>query len=454
MKTIVSLSLFLFPFFVYSQTAKPVTTDSVHKEVISLQNELTKLKKLKFSGWVQAQFQIADQRGIETYTGGSNFNANTDKRFSVRRGRLKAVYDNGLSLYNMQIDISERNVQMREFFVRFTDKWCKTFSLTTGMFNRPFGYEISYSSSLRESPERARISQSVFFNERDLGTWLTIQRPEGKKLHFLKLDLAMVSGTGIAHVNNMGAAVANSSNNTQNNTSGGNDFDFQKDFIGRLSAKKVSKNKKITVSGGLSYYNGGYRTGNKFIYSNGIDSLGVKGFTVDSTSTNNGSIVKREHYGADFQLMIESKAGITEFRAEYIAGTLPGLGFRTYNMVPYSQPIVPIYYRDFNGANINLSQRFGKGNKHQVIVKYDWYDPNINLKGKEITGLNGTTTADVRFDTWGFGYLYYYDDNVKISFYYDMVTNESTMISDTNPIKDFSKDIKDNVLTVRVQYKF
>jgi hypothetical protein len=250
---------------------------------------------------------------------------------------------------------------------------------------------------------------------------------------------------------NLGAAVASPTNNTQNNTSGGNDFDFQKDFIGRISATKTNKTKKLTVSGGLSYYNGGYRSGSDVIFKN---SSSIKGFTSDTLSTNIGSIVKRTHYGADFQLKFESKVGITEFRAEYIMGEMPGLGFRTYNSTPYSQPVTPIFYRDFDGANINLSHRFGKNNKHQLIVKYDWYDPNKNLEGKEITGLNGTTTTDVRFDTWGFGYLYYLDENVKLSVYYDMVTNESTMISDVNQLKDFSKDIKDNVLTLRVQYKF
>jgi len=432
---------------------KEVSLDTLSKEVTELKSDVSKLKKLKFSGWVQTQFQVADQRGVETYAGGSNFNANVDKRFSVRRGRLKAVYDNGLSLYNIQIDISERNVQMREMFVKLTDPWTKSFQLTTGMFNRPFGYEIAFSSSVRESPERARISQSVFFNERDLGVWLTFQRPAGTKLHFLKLDAAMVSGTGITNVNNLGAAVADPNKNTQNNTSGGNDFDFQKDFIGRISAEKTNSKKTMTIGGGVSYYNGGYRTGNKQIWSNGVDTNGVKGFTVDSSDSNLGSIVKRIHYGADFQINLTTKLGKTSFRAEYIAGQLPGLGYRTYNSVPYSQPVNPIYYRDFDGGNVNLSHQFGK-TKHQLIVKYDWYDPNKNLEGTEITGLNGTTAVDVRFDTWGFGWLYHLDNNVKISVYYDMVKNEITKISDTNPLKDFSKDIRDNIVTFRVQYKF
>ncbi len=423
--------------------------DTLANSVTKLQNEINSLKKLKIIGWTQVQFQIADQTGIETYAGGSNFNANVDKRFSVRRGRIKFVYDNGLSLCNLQIDVSERNVQLREFFAKLTDPWLKTFSLTTGMFNRPFGHEISFSSSLRESPERARWEQTLFFNERDLGTWLTVQAPNSSPLHFLKLDAAMVSGTGIANVNNLGASVADTRNNTQNNTSGGNDFDFQKDFIGRISAEKSSANQKITISGGASYYDGGYRTGNDSIYRNE-----GKGFVLNASSSNKGSIVHRIHYGADFQLSLGLPFGTTVLRAEYVSGQMPGLGFRTYNSVPYSQPITPIYIRNFEGANFYFVQKILQ-TKHQFVVKYDWYDPNTKISGGDI-GAKGsnTTTTDVRFDTWGLGWLYYWDANVKLSAYYDLASNEKTLITNADPRKDFSKDIKDNVVTLRIQYKF
>jgi len=448
-----AIALLLLNNSLIAQTKDSVITptDTLAKEISNFNTEIKSLKKLKLSGWIQAQYQIADQRGVETYAGGSNFNANVDNRFSVRRGRLKAVYDNGLSLYSMQIDISERNVQMREMFVKFTDPWLKTFSLTTGMFNRPFGYEISYSSSLRESPERARMSQSIFFNERDLGTWLTIQAPHSSKLHFIKIDAAMVSGTGIANVNNLGAKVNDPNNNTQNNTSGGNDFDFQKDFIGKMSFKGHIKDKKGEISGGLSYYNGGYRTGNSIIY-NSTDNN--NGFTPIKDTLNYGSVVKRLHYGADIQFSYDFPFGNTTIRGEYIMGQMPGLGFRTFNATPYSQPVTPIYIRSFDGAYFYFVQRIAK-TKHQIVVKYDWYDPNIRVKGEQIGAKNSNTTAaDVRFDTWGFGYLYYWDVNVKLSLYYDMVTNENTLIHSKNPTNDFSNDIKDNIITVRVQYKF
>ena len=44
-----------------------------------------------------------------------------------------------------------------------------------GVFNRPFGHEIGYSTSGLESPERATIIQYFFPDERDLGAMLTLR---------------------------------------------------------------------------------------------------------------------------------------------------------------------------------------------------------------------------------------------------------------------------------------
>jgi hypothetical protein len=45
--------------------------------------------------------------------------------------------------------------------------------------------------------------------------------------------------------------------------------------------------------------------------------------------------------------------------------------------------------------------------------------------------------------------LYHFDSNVKVVGYYDMVTNETS-----NNLSGFTKDIKDNVFTLRVQREF
>jgi phosphate-selective porin len=82
-------------------------------------------------------------------------------------------------------------------------------------------------------------------------------------------------------------------------------------------------------------------------------------------------------------------------------------------------------------------------------LKYDWYDPNTAVKGKEI-GVPGSgfTVADVKYQTLGLGYLYHITPNVKWVLYYAHVRNEQTKLT------GFTKDIKDDVLTCRLQFRF
>lgn len=89
--------------------------------------------------------------------------------------------------------------------------------------------------------------------------------------------------------------------------------------------------------------------------------------------------------------------------------------------------------------------------KHELALKYEWYDPNTQLAGKELQTVNNqytVTKADVKFTALGLGYNYFYDENVKFMFYYNVVTNETTNIT------GFDKDLLDNIFTLRMQYKF
>ena len=83
------------------------------------------------------------------------------------------------------------------------------------------------------------------------------------------------------------------------------------------------------------------------------------------------------------------------------------------------------------------------------MLKYDWYDPNIRVRELAI-GKAGSnlTAADVKFKTLGVGYLYHLNPQTKLIFYYDFVTNEKTTLS------GYQSDLKDNVLTCRIQFRF
>ena len=425
-KTTFAIALFaLFGYNVKSQEVEQNPIDTLTTTVQKLQSDFSILKKLKLSGYVQAQFQTSDSMGASSFAGG-NFPTNSDKRFMVRRGRLKATYDNGLSLFVLQFDVTEKGMGIKDAYIKIKEPWMNAVSLTTGVFDRPFGFEISYSSSLRETPERTRLFQTIFPGERDLGAKITIQAPKTSKWNFLKIEGGLFNGTG-------GTA---------------SDFDYKKDFIGNIGINKTTKNEKINYAVRASYYNGGYRQPTKYIY-NGFETLtnGNLGYSVDSTSTNKGKIAKREYMGADAQINIDFPFGLTSLRGEFIQGTQPGTSATSAS--PSATPTTDTYIRKFNGAYFYFLQNIMQ-TKHQLVLKYDWYDPNTNVSGDEI-GKSGSklNNNDLKYTTIGIGWVYRWDTNVKITAYYDFVKNETS-----KNLAGYTKDLKDNVFTLRIQYKF
>jgi hypothetical protein len=438
--TLLFLALLTAPIGVARLSAQVVEsekTDTVYPILEKAQSDIALLNRLKITGYIQAQFQKADTAGIESFAGG-NFPANIDNRFAVRRGRVKFAYDYSFSQFVLQVDVTEKGVGIKDAYVSFTDPWLNCFAVTAGVFDRPFGYEISYSSSSRESPERSRMFQTLFPGERDLGAKFTFQPPKTSRFNFLKLDAGIFNGIGPNAV----------------------DFDGYKDFIGHLMINKASKNEKIKVGVGVSYYNGGWREGTKYIYSMSDVAMSAGGnvmaFAVDSTSHKVGDKVRREYYGADAQVSFDFPFGLTTLRGEYITGTQPGVAASSSS--PAAQP-GDAYIRKFNGAYFYWIQNILQS-RFQTVVKYDYYDPNADISsnniGVKIAGKNKATgAADIKYSTLGLGLVYKWNSQVRITAYYDMVTNETTSaIKNASTLKDLSTNRLDNVFTLRVQYKF
>ncbi|RYZ75358.1 MAG: porin, partial [Proteobacteria bacterium] len=149
------------------------------------------------------------------------------------------------ALFAFQLDATERGVNVRDMFVRLYENKHHLFSLTAGLFARPFGYEINLSSSFRETPERGRMSQILMPTERDLGAMISFEPQDRKHAWgFLKVDAGIFNGQGL---------------------SGTTDFDNHKDFISKITVKPVS-NGRWDVGGGVSALLGGWRQGSKYIY--------------------------------------------------------------------------------------------------------------------------------------------------------------------------------------------
>ena len=381
-------------------------------------SKLEVLKGLKVSGYFQGQFQYGQEKA--SLKVGS---ANTDEtkgfsRIGVRRGRIKFTYDKKIASAVFQFDLTEKGVSFKDVYMQIKDPKFTASSIKVGVFDRPFGYEITYSSSRRESPERSTVFTTLFPNERDLGVMLTLQAKKGSAWNILKLDAGLFAGNGIKA-----------------------DIKNRKDFIGRLSVKKSLK-EIVKIGGGVSYYNGGVYQGTPNIYK-----LSDKKFVVASDSLNIGKYAKREYMGVDFQLGVHSILGETSIAGEFLTGTQPGEKGKSKSPNNSAVGTTDTYIRNFYGAYACLVQDFGPV-PLSAVVKYDWYDPNIKISKDEI-GLNGTGKGDISYQTIGCGLIWKINNELRATAYYEVIQNEKS-----KNLKGYEEDIKDDVFTFRLQYKF
>lgn len=387
-----------------------------------------RFENLHIGGYMQPQFQLAQSKGAPSYEGGE-FSDFSNSRFMLRRARLKLDYllpskdkDFPNALFTFQFDATERGVFVRDMFLRVYEPKSHNLALTMGLVARPFGFEVNLSSGYRETPERGRMSQILMPSERDLGAMLTYESQKRNSKSPLKFDIGLFNGQGV---------------------SGPTDFDSYKDLISRLTLKPLDISKAIFISGGLSFFNGGWRQATKYKYEMS-EQNGNKSFVVDSSDSNMGDKAPREYYGADVQLGYRHGWGKTEIRAEYWQGTQPGTSTTTSN--PGTLPLTPTYIRPFNGAFFYFLQNIINEN-WEVMAKYDWYDPNTKAEKNEI-GLTNLTVADIKFSTLGLGITRYFSNNLKVLAYYSIVRNEHTLLP------GFTSDIEDDIFTLRMQIRF
>jgi len=422
--------------FAFSQEEK-VDTVAVHEQRINLLEDATfQMKKLKFSGYIQAQWQSSqldsalnksnDMKvgtgiaGPEKVAGTKNYN-----RYGVRRGRLKATYEDFGCQAVIEFDISEGGLKTKDVYLNVLDPWVNTFAVKGGVFDNPFGYEIGYSSSKLESPERSRLIQTLFPDEKTLGSMLTLQAPKTSPWNVLKLEAGLVAGNAISK-----------------------DYKSKKDFVAHLTYNNSTPTMKYGI--GVSMYSGSILQTTKKIYT-----MNNGAFTVDSTASNLNSYASRSYFGVDGQFSISSDLGLSQIRAEFISGKQPGAATSSASpngYDPTSAAVFDTYIRPFSGGYINFVQDIAD-TKHSIVVKYDWYDPNTSVTGSQIGVAAKTGKGDVAYSTLGLGYMYRMNNNVRIMAYYDMVTNEKVTKYSTS-LKGYTKDLTDNLVTIRLQYKF
>ncbi|MDR1602672.1 MAG: hypothetical protein LBS42_09630 [Tannerella sp.] len=374
--------------------------------------------KFRLSGFLQPQFQYGEKDAtLKVGTG----NTRADKSFNrvgIRRGHVKLTYEEMLAAAVVQIDASEKGIVLRDAYIHLKEPWLKASALRAGVFDPPFGNEIVYTSSLRESPESSFIYQMLFPESRDMGVMLRLRAAPSSPWRLLTLDMALLAGNGVKM-----------------------ETDNRKDFTARLNASHDIGN-TFRIAGGLSYYRGGVYQGTETVYH-----MQGKAFVADSDPYNKGRFAKREYRGADIQLSAPGRPWSCQLRAEYIGGYQPGsaTGFQSRNAS--ALPAYDTYVRHFRGGYVIFVQDIARTPLSSVL-KYEWLDPNIRLSNEDI-GQNGSTEADIRRNTLGIGMLWQPDRRIRLLICYEINRNETS----TN-LAGYGRDRKDNVLTIRLQYRF
>lgn len=377
------------------------------------------IRKLKVSGYVQAQYQYGEQ-AASMKVGAPNENPEAAfSRMGIRRGRVKFTYDEGIGSAVFQLDLTEKGIGFKDAYLNVKDPWTRASALRAGIFDRPFGYEISYSSSRRESPERSTVFQQLFPEERDLGAMLALQAPDSSPLSIFKLQAGLFAGNGIKP-----------------------ETDSRKDFIGQLMLKDFYLTPLLSVGLGASYYNGGVYQGTSTVYRMEGDS-----FVAVVDEANRGQYAKREYLGVDARIRLNTGLGATQLRGEYLFGQQPGTA-KSSKSPNYAQlPQADTYLRNFRGAYVMLVQDIGSL-PFALVLKYDWYDPNTAVEGDRV-GAAGTSATDLAQQTLGVGALWHVNDALRLQAYYEFNRNEQSA-----QVQGMNQDKKNDLFTLRLQYKF
>ena len=321
------------------QTPPEPTSDELAGKVESIteafteaRNVLDALNRMRLTGYIQAQY-VRDERSVNETTGVAA-TRNLDQ-FSIRRGRVKFTYQFlPTSRFVIQPDVTSSGVVLKDGYVEYTEPWTLwRNTLTAGQFSWPFGFEIMYSSSSREMPERTLMYRTLFPGERDRGV--------------------MLSGVGFADRFNYRLAVVNGTGTVQSF-----DFNKRKDTVGRVGGSFGP------LDVGASIYRG-------------AELVSLNGLTA-------GREFPKQRAGIDLQYVTPLPGlGV---RGEYLRGKqppAPGAAAATARET------------DVAGWYFYAIQNLGT--RHQFVVRIDQYDPNTDADNNAASWYTRTTGGSYIF---------------------------------------------------------
>lgn len=389
--------------------------DEADERATKLEGEINKLKALKISGYVQFEWQRFSQTGS---VGGRALYSDARRNFfTIRRGRLKFQHKlNDVMSGVIQTDITETGVRIKDAYGQFNLLPAEELTVTAGLFNRP-NHEVEFSSSSRESSERAQVVRAFYPDERDLGVMFS-SRKELFENFTPKLQVGVFNGVGSAA-----------------------ETDAYKDIIARLTFPvPLGRTSPVHIDLGTSFYYGGIpQTGDSVLRTEN----GVKSLVANTESGSWPGWGNRENVNVEAQIYLDIlPVGGTIIKGEFLTGRRPttAVAGRRADTVNFTPAVTarPFQIRNQMGYYAYFIQNFGA--RFQIAAKYDFYDRNTDLSGTQATSLD-----DAAYGVLGVGGSIFID-NLRIMLWHEI----PTVAADENG----PQDIKDDKTTVRFQYKF
>jgi len=374
--------------------------DGIDEQLQTLQGEVDRLKKFKFSGYIQVRYDVAEADADTVKVAGSpaTITPANQERFYLRRARFKLTYDHSpWSQAVLTIDAgADRQARMLDGYIALTEPRTPEprHQLWVGQFNTPFGYEIERSSSLRELPERSRMENVLFPGERDRG--LKVQSLWAERF---EATVAVINGGGT------GSAEFPITDPTRG-----------KDVLGRVRA----------------------------LY--GTIDVGVSAYGGKATVPLTGPDVQldRTRFGGEAQAYYQlPKFGGGSLRGEYWAGHNVNSDSTKANIVSptTANPVTLLrpgtnpnnLATDFAGYYVMWVQNLTES--YQVAARYDRYDPNVDVEHDQ-------------YERWNVAAHWFYQGLTRLTVSYEIP------ITDRADGAGGYVDPKDNLWTLELQHTF
>lgn len=336
--------------------------------LVATRNDVNKLKKVTWSGYLQSRYEVFPDKVDED-------GKPARESFLVRRARLKiTAKPSDKSAVIVSFDAGQNKFSAKDAYIEytFTDNPMISPTISIGQQNWPFGYEVPYSSSKRETPERALFVRRFFPGERDRGIKLMLPL----RTNWL-WQIGVFEGTGTESINSVKTVVTDASaippktDKITTSSAIGRDLDNKKDVIANL--QYCSDNLEFGISG---------------YWGKGIFNPARTGL-IDA-----GKI----RYGLDFRYFADNLT----LKAEYMRAK--GIDQSSdFNLDEW----VDGYYAQVN-YNLNPANTFVA--RYETLSK----DPRYVNFGRR--------------SSWQFGYLRWLDDRTRLKlFYQDNKENKNSM---------------------------